>query len=167
MDEIHQGLPPLDWEQPDTVERRADETNGIEDYFSTTAQFRAQQSLHEKEQAALLEELTQEAEAFCAREIRSVEDTYTVKDEYASITSRLPLLDDGEQRALLLEQTEQRYDYFVSIISQMGDEIRRYEEQKAAEEKKPEKKLPKRQRSSVWKKTRPPKRTASFWPLKR
>ena len=136
MDEIHQGLSPLDWEQPDTVERRADETNGIEDYFSTTAQFRAQQSLHEKEQAALLEELTQEAEAFCAREIRSVEDTYTVKDEYASITSRLPLLDDGEQRALLLEQTEQRYDYFVSIISQMGDEIRRYEEQKAAEEKK-------------------------------
>jgi len=136
MDEIHHGLPPLDWEQPDTVERRADETNGIEDYFSTTAQFRAQQSLHEKEQAALLEELTQEAEAFCAREIRSVEDTYTVKDEYASITSRLPLLDDGEQRALLLEQTEQRYDYFVSIISQMGDEIRRYEEQKAAEEKK-------------------------------
>ena len=136
MDEIHQGLPPLDWEQPDTVERRADETNGIEDYFSTTAQFRAQQSLHEKEQAALLEELTREAEAFCAREIRSVEDTYTVKDEYASITSRLPLLDDGEQRALLLEQTEQRYDYFVSIISQMDDEIRRYEEQKAAEEKK-------------------------------
>ena len=136
MDEIHQGLPPLDWEQPDTVERRADETNGIEDYFSTTDQFRAQQSLHEKEQAALLEELTREAEAFCAREIRSVEDTYTVKDEYASITSRLPLLDDGEQRALLLEQTEQRYDYFVSIISQMGDEIRRYEEQKAAEEKK-------------------------------
>ena len=136
MDEIHQGLPPLDWEQPDTVERRVDETNGIEDYFSTTAQFRAQQSLHEKEQAALLEELTREAEAFCAREIRSVEDSYTVKDEYASITSRLPLLDDGEQRALLLEQTEQRYDYFVSIISQMGDEIRRYEEQKAAEEKK-------------------------------
>lgn len=136
MDEIHQGLPSLDWEQPDTVERRVDETNGIEDYFSTTAQFRAQQSLHEKEQAALLEELTQAVDAFCAREIRSVEDTYTVKDEYASITSRLPLLDDGEQRALLLEQTEQRYDYFVSIISQMGDEIRRYEEQKAAEEKK-------------------------------
>ena len=136
MDEIHQGLPPLDWEQPDTVERRVDETNGIEDYFSTTAQFRAQQSLHEKEQAALLEELTQEAEAFCAREIRSVEDTYTVKDEYASITSRLPLLDDGEQRARLLEQTEKRYDYFTSIISQMDDEIRRYEEQKAAEEKK-------------------------------
>ena len=136
MDEIHQGLPPLDWEQPDTVERRADETNGIEDYFSTTAQFRAQQSLHEKEQAALLEELTREAEAFCAREIRSVEDTYTVKAEYASITSRLPLLDDGEQRARLLEQTEKRYDYFTSIISQMDDEIRRYEEQKAAEEKK-------------------------------
>ena len=136
MDEIHQGLPPLDWEQPDTVERRVDETNGIEDYFSTTAQFRAQQSLHEKEQAALLEELTQEAEAFCAREIRSVEDSYTVKDEYASITSRLPLLDDGEQRARLLEQTEKRYDYFTSIISQMDDEIRRYEEQKAAEEKK-------------------------------
>ena len=68
MDEIHQGLPPLDWEQPNTVERRADETNGIEDYFSTTAQFRAQQSLHEKEQAALLEELTQEARGVLCRE---------------------------------------------------------------------------------------------------
>ena len=74
MDEIHQGLPPLDWEQPDTVERRADETNGIED--SPAPRLRpGSQSLHEKEQAALLEELTQEAEAFCAREIRSVEDT--------------------------------------------------------------------------------------------
>lgn len=136
MDEIHQGLPPLDWEQPDTVERRTDETNGIEDYFSTTAQFRAQKSLYEKEQAALSEALTGAVDTFCTREIGSAEDTYTVQEEYASITSRLPLLDDGELRAQLLEKTEERYDYFTSIISQMGDEIQRYEEQKAAQEEK-------------------------------
>mgnify|MGYP000461882850 CR=1 FL=1 len=95
-----------------------------------------------------------------------MEDTYTVKDEYASITSRLPLLDDGEQRALLLEQTEQRYDYFVSIISQMGDEIRRYEEQKRPKRKKAREEAAKeaeKQRLEEDKATK--KETASFWPL--
>ena len=127
MDEIHQGLEPLDWEQPDTVERRTDKNNGIEDYFSTTAQFRAEQSLHEKEQAALAEKLNTEINAFCTKEIASVEDTYTIKDQYSSITSQLPLLDDGELRAELLDKTEKRYDYFNGIIAQMGDEIKRYE----------------------------------------
>lgn len=136
MDEIHQGLEPLDWEQPDTVERRTDKNNGIEDYFSTTAQFRAEQSLHEKEQAALAEKLNTEINAFCTKEIASVEDTYTIKDQYSSITSQLPLLDDGELRAELLDKTEKRYDYFNGIIAQMGDEIKRYEDQKAAEAKK-------------------------------
>ncbi len=48
MDQIHEGLEPWDWIQPETVERKVDSKTGMEDYFSTTAQFRAEQSLHEK-----------------------------------------------------------------------------------------------------------------------
>ena len=59
----------------------------MEDYFSTTAQFRAEQSLHEKEQEQLETTLQASVDAFMEKEIGSVEDTYTVKDEYNSITS--------------------------------------------------------------------------------
>ena len=61
------------------------------------------------------------------KEIGSVEDTYTVKDEYNSITSKLPLLDDGELRASLFREGGKRYDYFKEIIAGMSDEISRYE----------------------------------------
>ena len=112
-----------------------DTKTGIEDYFSTTAQFRAEQSLHEKEQEQLETSLQSSVDAFMEKEITSVEDTYTVTDEYNSITSKLPLLDDGELRASLLEKAESRYDYFKEIIAGMGDEISRYEAVQAEEKK--------------------------------
>lgn len=134
MDQIHQGLEPLDWVQPETVERRTDETNGIEDYFSTTAQLRAEQSLHQKEQDRLTQELNTAVDEFEAKTISTVEDTYDVQERYASITSQLPLLDDGALRASLLERTETKYDEFQAIIADMSDTIAMYEEQKAIEE---------------------------------
>ena len=73
-------------------------------------------------------------EDFTAREISTVEDTYAVRSLYQSITSRLPLLDDGDLRARMLDQVESRYDYFEGIISQMSDTIALYEKQKAADE---------------------------------
>ena len=121
MDQIHEGLEPWDWIQPETVERKVDSKTGMEDYFSTTAQFRAEQSLHEKEQEQLETTLQASVDAFIEKEIGSVEDTYTVKDEYNSITSKLPLLDDGELRASLLEKVESRYDYFKEIIAGISD----------------------------------------------
>ena len=135
MDQIHEGLEPWDWIQPETVERKVDTKTGIEDYFSTTAQFRAEQSLHEKEQEQLETSLQASVDAFMEKEITSVEDTYTVTDEYNSITSKLSLLDDGELRASLLEKAESRYDYFKEIIAGMGDEISRYEAVQAEEKK--------------------------------
>ena len=135
MDQIHQGLEPWDWVQPETVERKVDSKTGMEDYFSTTAQFRAEQSLHEKEQEQLETSLQASVDAFMEKEITSVEDTYTVTDEYNSITSKLSLLDDGELRASLLEKAESRYDYFKEIIASMGDEISRYEAVQAEEKR--------------------------------
>ena len=106
MNQIHEGLEPWDWEQPESVELKADPRTGTQDYFSTTAEFRAQQSLHDKEQAKLTAQLEQDIQEFTTREISSVEDTYSVKSQYQDITSRLPLLDDGELRAGMLEQVE-------------------------------------------------------------
>ena len=134
MNQIHEGLEPWDWEQPESVELKADPRTGTQDYFSTTAEFRAQQSLHDKEQAKLTGQLEQDIQEFTTREISSVEDTYAVKSQYQDITSRLPLLDDGELRAGMLEQVENRYDYFTGIISQMGDTIALYEKQKAIDD---------------------------------
>lgn len=131
MNQIHTGLEPWDWEQPQSVERRADPKNGIEDYFSTTAEMRAQQSLHDKEQKKLTDELEADVADFTTREISTVEDTYAVKSQYQAITSRLPLLDDGDLRARLLDQVENRYDYFEGIMGQMSDTIALYEKQKA------------------------------------
>ena len=134
MNQIHEGLEPWDWEQPESVELKTDPRTGTQDYFSTTAEFRAQQSLHDKEQAKLTGQLEQDIQEFTSREISSVEDTYAVKSQYQDITSRLPLLDDGELRAGMLEQVENRYDYFTGIISQMGDTIALYEKQKAIDD---------------------------------
>lgn len=133
MNELHTGLEPWDWEQPESVERRPDPRTGTEDYFSTTAEMRAQQSLLDKEQRKLTGQLESDIEDFCSREINTVEDTYSVKSQYQSITSRLPLVDDGDVRARMLEQVEGRYDYFEEIISQMSDTIALYEKQKAVD----------------------------------
>ena len=139
MDQIHQGLEPWDWEQPDSVEQKTDPKTGLTDYFSTTAEFRAEQSLHDKEQAKLTQELQQQVDEFTSRQISTVEDTYAVKEQYHSIISRLPLLDDGELRARLLEQAEEQYDSFSQIISGMSDTIAMYEKQKAIDEEKAKK----------------------------
>lgn len=136
MDQIHTGLTPWDWEQPETVGRRIDPDNGIEDYYSLSAELRAEDSLRLKEQEKLVSQLEADIEEFTTREIQTVEDTYSVKEQYQSITSRLPLVDDGELRAQLLDQVEGRYDYFSGIIEDMADTIAMYEKQKAVEESK-------------------------------
>lgn len=133
MDQIHQGLEPLDWDVPETVEKRADPKSGIVDYFSTTAELRAQQSLHDKEQQKLTEELNTAIDEFEAKTINTVEDTYDVENRYRSITAKLPLLDDGSKRAEMLERVEAKNDDFKATIAQMSDTIAMYKQQKAVE----------------------------------
>lgn len=167
MNQIHEGLEPWDWEQPESVELRTDPRTGTEDYFSTTAELRAQQSLHDKEQAKLTAQLEQDIRVFTTREISSVEDTYAVRSQYQDITSRLPLLDDGDLRASMLEQVENRYDYFTGIISQMGDTIALYEKQKAIDDARARKQPRSRLRRTGNRLRRMPKRTNScrLWRL--
>lgn len=133
MNQIHTGMEPWDWEQPETVETRQDTKNGITDLFSNTAQLRAEQSLHDKEQRRLEEELETAVEAFEAKTIETVEDTYWVKQQYQSMVSRLNLMDEGEKRGELLERVASRYDTFSATIKEMQQTITLYEEQKERE----------------------------------
>lgn len=140
MDIIHEGKEPLDWEQPETVELRADSRTGITDLVSTTAELRAQQSIHDKEQRRLEEALETDVATFEDKVIETVEDTYWVKEQYQSIITRLNLMDEGEKRGELLERVDTRYEAFSKTIDEMQLTISLYEEQKAKEEAEAQKK---------------------------
>lgn len=133
MDQIHVGKEPLDWEMPTTVVEQADKKTGIVDYMSTTADLRAEQNLHDKEQQKLVEELTNSVTSFEDKTIETVEDTYWVKNQYTALLAKINQVDEGEERADFLERVEKKYDTFTPIIANMKDTIDRYEQQKARE----------------------------------
>ena len=133
MNQLHEGREPWDWEKPQTVEERTDSSNGITDYFSTTAELRAQQSLHDKEQRKLEEDLETSVTEFEQKTINTVEDTYWVKNQYQSILSRLNQMDEGEKRGEFMQRTADRYETFSATIKEMQQTIALYEQQKARE----------------------------------
>lgn len=140
MDQIHEGKEPLDWEQPATVEMTTDSKSGITDLFSATLHERAEQSLHDKEQRKLEEDLETAVTAFEDKTIETVEDTYWVKEQYQSIISKLNLMDGSAKRTELLERMTKRNEEFAPIISEMQDTITLYEAQKAKEKAEAQKK---------------------------
>ena len=140
MDQIHEGKEPLDWEQPATVEMTTDSKSGITDLFSATLHERAEQSLHDKEQRKLEEDLETAVTAFEDKTIETVEDTYWVKEQYQSIISKLNLMDGSDKRTELLERMTKPNEEFAPIISEMQDTITLYEAQKAKEKAEAQKK---------------------------
>ncbi|MCI8660908.1 MAG: penicillin-binding protein [Lachnospiraceae bacterium] len=136
MDELHTGKEPWDWEKPATVELLTDSKTGITDLVSTTAQLRAQQSLYDKEQRRLENELSAGVDAFEKKTIETVEDTYWVKEQYQKMISQLNLLDEGNLRGQLLERLTTRYKTFSVTIQEMDETIALYEIQRAREEAK-------------------------------
>ena len=140
MDQIHEGKELLDWEQPATVEMTTDSKSGITDLFSATLHERAEQSLHDKEQRKLEEDLETAVTAFEDKTIATVEDTYWVKEQYQSIISKLNLMDGSDKRTELLERMTKRNEEFAPIISEMQDTITLYEAQKAKEKAEAQKK---------------------------
>ncbi|MCD8083734.1 MAG: hypothetical protein LUE86_09570 [Clostridiales bacterium] len=134
MDQLHTELEPWDWEQPETVVEKTEEETGITDLVSITAELRAEQSLHDKEQQRLETSLTDSVEAFETKIIETVEDTYWVQNQYRDILSGLNQMDEGTLRADLLERTVTKYETFSRIITEMHDTIVLYEAQKAKEQ---------------------------------
>jgi penicillin-binding protein 1A len=140
MDRIHTDLEPWDWEQPETVEERTNESTGVTDLVSTTGELRAQQTLHDKEQQRTEEAVKALLEAFEDKTIETVEDTYWVKEQYQSIISKLNILDDGTLRGEYLERAENKYEEFAVTIGEMQETIKLYEGQKAREQAEAQKK---------------------------
>lgn len=134
MDQIHTDLEPWDWEVPVTVVQQRDESNGITDYFSTTAELRAKQAEHEKEQGAMLAELKNTLSAFESKTISNAADGYWVQETYRSMIAQISIMDENEERSQLLERIEARYESFQTQLSSMSADIQAYADRKAADE---------------------------------
>ncbi|MCD8369575.1 MAG: transglycosylase domain-containing protein [Clostridiales bacterium] len=134
MEQLHTDKETWDWEQPETVVEKTDESTGITDLVSVTAELRATQSLHDKEQQRLETRLVNSVHEFENKTIETVEDTYWVKEQYTDIISGLNQMDEGALRGELLERTVTKYEEFSDIIAGMQDTIALYEAQKAKEQ---------------------------------
>lgn len=134
MDQIHTGLEPWDWEVPVTVEERRDPTNGITDYFSITADLRAQQAEYEKEQKEMLADLKTSLTAFENHPLSTAEDGYWIQQTYQSMKAQIALLDESDDRIELSQRIEERYEELRPKLETMQTEIDAYAAQKAAQE---------------------------------
>ena len=135
MDRMHDGKPAADWEKPASVEQRTEE-NGTTDWRSNTDELRAAESLHEKEQAALLAEVQSLLDTYENQTIASMDDTRTVQEQYDKLVDRAALLDDGEEKNEVLSRALAQKEINDRILDSMPDTIKRWEEQEslAAEE---------------------------------
>lgn len=124
MNKIHEGLQPEDWPQPATVDIKTDE-HGITDYVSTTAEVRAEQALHEKEQLRYKEQAEEILVKYEALIAGTVDDVLTARDYYDEIKSIADTLDDGEVRTDILKRLEARKRYFEDIEESWAATIER------------------------------------------
>ena len=134
MNRIHEGLEPLDWERPVTVESRTDPETGITDWRSTTDEARAAQSLHEKEQAQEIEKYQELLSRYEQHTIDNLDDVQEVEDLYNELINQVGLLDSSEERTELLKRTEEQKEKNDAVISSLGDTLERWKEQKQKEE---------------------------------
>lgn len=134
MNRLHEGLSPLDWEKPPTVESRTDPETGMTDWRSTTDEARAAQSLHEKEQAQELASYREMLEKYEQHTINELDDVQAVEDQYNELMNRVGLLDSSEERTEFLERTEAQKEKNDQIIAELSDTIERWERQKQKEE---------------------------------
>ena len=134
MNRIHEGLEPLDWERPVTVESRTDPETGITDWRSTTDEARAAQSLHEKEQAQQISAYQEMLSRYEQHTIDDLDDVQEVGDLYNELINRVGLLDSSKERTELLKRTEEQKEKNDQIINGLGDTLERWKEQKQQEE---------------------------------
>ncbi len=103
--------------------------SNLVDYFSTSSQLKAQQSISDKNQQRLYNELDQLITAFEGETIDSAEDVYEIRSQYEAISDKLKKLESGEDRKELFDRVETRWQEFSDIIDTMSESIRVYEEQ--------------------------------------
>ncbi|MCI8886628.1 MAG: hypothetical protein HFG70_00935 [Hungatella sp.] len=103
----------------------------LTDYFSTSSQLRAQQTLADKSQQRLINELNELVTAFEKETIDSAADVEEIRSKHQVISEKLNQLESGDVRKELFDRTETRWQEFVHIIDTMSESIRVYEEKQA------------------------------------
>lgn len=142
MDSILVDIAPSDWERPDTVidsdynpntgDRSAYST-GLVDMFSTSAETLAKQTVYEREQERLYDELEIAVEAYEAWNISTPEDSYLLEAKTKEIRNKVSQLQEVDYREPLMTRVQDRYDELKIIVDNMQEVIQLYEEQKQKE----------------------------------
>lgn len=142
MKNLHNGLEPLDWEQPETVYmapynladgKEAASGEGQQDYFSSTGKIKAlevKKEREDKERVAVAEKALSEFESF---NIQNVEDTYTIGERYNKVTEVASLINNEADRKDILSRASAKYSELTKVVSEWKDTIEEYEEQKIIE----------------------------------
>ena len=133
MDPLSEGKELLDWDKPESVEQRTEE-NGTTDWRSNTDELRAEASLHEKEQAALMSEVQGLLTAYEQQTIASMEDTRTVAEQYETLMNKASLLDDSPEKSEILTRTADQKEKNDQILAGMTEAIARWKEQESEAE---------------------------------
>lgn len=158
MAQIHEGLEPLDWQGPNTIitanynrstgeriktgtDEELAQTNvfvprspGRNDYFSLTADLRAQAAIYEKEQRQIADAIKAELDVFESESVNNADDAIRVTSQYNSITAKMANLDAGEERQKIYDRLEAKYAELKPSLSSRQDEIQQYLESVAADE---------------------------------
>ena len=117
------------------IEPTAQAGTNLVDYFSTSSELRAQQTLTDKAQAKLIAELDSLITTFENQTINSASDVYEIRQQYKDISEKLKQVQTGEDRKELYDRAEARWLDFSAIIDTMGEALRVYEEHQALLEK--------------------------------
>jgi len=142
MTDLHNGLPEKDWECPPTVitasydpetGTKSDADTGVTDLFSTNADVQKAAAQHEKDQKLLTDRSQKDLEAFEAREISGVADTYGVDDAYNNLMTEISGIEDDTVRAEYSRRAVIKNSALQSVIGGMSEEIREYKDVHAAD----------------------------------
>lgn len=141
MNDIHSELPPLDWEQPETVTleyyttsgEKSEHNTGMQDLFSSTAELEAKQREFEREQKKYSDSIEVRLIEFENWDINSVEDTYQLTSKYTTIQNQISKIVDDEVRNSYLNRASDRYIVLKGIVNSMSDAIKEYEDKKVEE----------------------------------
>jgi penicillin-binding protein 1A len=142
MTQLHQGLPEVDWERPETVitasydpstGTKSGHETGLSDLFSTTAEIRAEESRIQREKDNYDASVSSKVDAYVNTNISSVEEVYLIEDNYHSIMTEIALVNSESLRAELGKEASQKYQDLLKVKDSMKDAIDEYEANKIAE----------------------------------
>ena len=133
MDSLMEGLEPRDWEQPSTVVLDTG-SNGITDFFSTSASQRAERTAYERKQQSLAESLEAEVDEYESWWIAKPEDTYLLEEKTNAIRTKVSEIEDIDLRLPLMERVQNHHSDLKKIALEMEEDVKLYEEIRQKEE---------------------------------